>query len=99
MVSDLAVEEMVPKPGAPVRWLTLLALRQSNASAVVLWTLAKNRTISPPPPSRQGRLFPAVSREPRGALQQASMARRLTPLRLKAGYRTPVRRNALAEHS
>ena len=27
--------------------------------------LAKNRTISPPPPSRQGRLFPAVSREPR----------------------------------
>src|SRR5579862_1848012 len=26
--------------------------------------LAKNRTISPPPPSRQGRLFPALSREP-----------------------------------
>jgi hypothetical protein len=22
------------------------------------WALAKNRTISPPPPSRQGRLFP-----------------------------------------
>src|SRR3990170_3026647 len=38
------------------------------------WALAKNRTISPPPPSRQGRLFP-----PWGGNSKISFARSLIP--------------------
>ena len=47
-----AVGACPPHDGVRRRW------RTNVASAVVLLDARKNRTISPPPPSRQGRLFP-----------------------------------------
>src|SRR6476659_143795 len=47
-----AVGACPPHDGVRRRWWI------NVESAVALRTLAKNRTISPPPSSRQGRLFP-----------------------------------------
>jgi hypothetical protein len=53
-----AVGACPPHDGVRRRWWI------NVESAVALRTLAKNRTISPPPPSRQGRLFPPCRGNP-----------------------------------
>src|ERR1700688_3268615 len=46
-------------------------------------TLAKNRTISPPPPSRQGRLFPPCRGNPMISLSALSRSLLLRPVELR----------------